>query len=303
LTAHPSGQQFEISCGEQRVTIVEVGGGVRSYQMGSRPVLDPYPADAICDGAHGAPLIPWPNRLEDGRYRFDNVDYQLPLTEPERGNAIHGLLRWRSWYSLEHETDRVVMGTRLHPLPGYPFALDVRISYQLVNDGLQVRTTATNVGEHACPFGSGQHPYLSSGEGLVDGCQLKLDARARVMTDERQLPIGREPVDGTLLDFRRARPIGDLRIDSGFTDLTRDPTGRATVTLSGADGATTVLWADESYSVIQLYTGDTLAPHRRRRGLAAEPMTCPPNAFRSGEGVTRLEPGETATSTWGVFMR
>ena len=52
----------------------------------------------LCDGAHGAPLIPWPNRLADGRYSFDGADHQLALTEPERHNAIHGLMRWRPWW-------------------------------------------------------------------------------------------------------------------------------------------------------------------------------------------------------------
>src|ERR1700716_2695147 len=93
----PSGEQHRIALGDQRATIVEVGGGVREYAVAGRPGLDPYPLHAICDGAHGAPLIPWPNRLADGRYRFEGAGYRLALTEPERSNAIHGLMRWRSW--------------------------------------------------------------------------------------------------------------------------------------------------------------------------------------------------------------
>src|SRR5437016_6075237 len=131
----PSGEQFDIASGEHRATIVEVGGGVREYFVGDRPVLDPYPIDAMCDGARGAPLIPWPNRLAEGRYRFDGVDHQLPLSEPDRNNAIHGLLRWRSWRAVERSADRVVVGTTLHPMAGYPFALEVRIEYSLDDEG------------------------------------------------------------------------------------------------------------------------------------------------------------------------
>jgi aldose 1-epimerase len=299
----PSGEQFAIACGEQRAIVVEVGGGVRSYDVGSRPVLDPYPAHAICDGAHGAPLIPWPNRLAGGRYRFEGLDHQLALTEPEQGNAIHGLLRWRPWRALEHEGHRVVVGTRLYPTPGYPFALEVTVAYELGDTGLLVQTSATNVGEQACPYGSGQHPYLSPGSGTLDDCLLALDARTRIVTDEREVPTSVAPVDGTVLDFRRPTRIGGLEIDTGFTDLARDADGRATVRLSAPDGAAVELWADDTYSVIQLYTGDTLAPGRRRLGLAAEPMTCPPNAFQSGEGVVRLEPGDSLLSSWGVGLR
>ena len=93
----PSGDQFEISFGAQRATIVEVGGGLREYGVGDRDVLEPYALGDMCDGAHGAPLIPWPNRLADGRYQFDGTDFQTALTEPDKHNAIHGFLRWRSW--------------------------------------------------------------------------------------------------------------------------------------------------------------------------------------------------------------
>ena len=89
----PSGEQFELVHDDHRATVVEVGGGIREYAVGERPVLDPYPVQEMCDGAHGMPLIPWPNRLADGRYSSEGEDYQLPLTEPEAGNAIHGLLR------------------------------------------------------------------------------------------------------------------------------------------------------------------------------------------------------------------
>jgi len=204
MTAAPSGDQFEIRHGEQRATIVEVGGGVREYSVGDRAVLEPYPLDATCDGAHGTPLIPWPNRLGDGRYRFDGVDHQVALTEPDKHNAIHGFLRWRSWRAVEHVDHRVVVHTRIHPLPGYPFTVDVSIAYELGDGGLTVSTTATNLSDGPAPYGCGQHPYLSPGEGLIDDCTFELDARTRLLTDpERQIPTGREAVDASRRPGRR----------------------------------------------------------------------------------------------------
>ncbi|HVA21840.1 MAG TPA: aldose 1-epimerase family protein [Candidatus Micrarchaeia archaeon] len=300
----PSGEQFEIRWGDQRATIVEVGGGVRAYTVGDRAVLDPYPLESMCDGAHGAPLIPWPNRLADGAYRFDGVDHQVALTEPGKRNAIHGFLRWRSWQARQRGPARVVMGTRLYPLMGYPFTLEVLVAYQLGPGGLAVTTTATNLGERACPYGAGQHPYLSPGQGPIDACTLQLDARTRILTDSaRQLPTGREPVAATRYDFRAGQRLGDLRVDFAFTDLARDQDGRAWARLSAPDGRRAELWVDETYPVLELYTGDTLAPARRRLGLGAEPMTCPPNGLQSGEGVIRLEPGQAVTTTWGARLR
>jgi aldose 1-epimerase len=301
----PSGEQFEISYGDQRVTVVEVGGGVRSYIKGERDVLQPYAVDATCDGAHGAPLIPWPNRVADGRYSFDGRPYQLALTEPDKHNAIHGLLRWRNWRVLARSNEQVVVGTRLHPCPGWPFALDVEIAYTLGAEGLTVETRANNIGVAACPYAAGQHPYLSPPpQTAVDVCALELPAEVLILTDpDRGLPVGAEPVQGTAYDFRSPREIGSVQLDNAFTELQRDRDGRAWARLACPDGHTVEWWADPSYPVMQVYTGDTLAPERRRTGLAVEPMTCAPNGLQTGESIVRLEPGESHVAAWGVRLR
>ena len=300
----PSGDQFTITHGDQRAVVVEVGGGVREYTDGGRPVLDPYPVDALCDGAHGTPLIPWPNRLADGRYRFDGVDYEVPLTEPAKGNAIHGFLRWRPWQATRGRTNAVTMRTQLPPQPGYPFRLDVEVRYELSDDGLTVTTTAANLATAAAPYGFGQHPYLSPGHGRIDDAGLELHAGTRITTDpHRQLPTGTEPVAGTEFDFGTPRKLEATSTDFAFTDLHRDAGGLAWVRLRGPDGATAELWADDSLPYLALYTGDTLAPGRRRRGLGVEPMTCPPNAFQTREHLVRLEPGASKTVRWGVRLR
>ncbi|PKW27271.1 aldose 1-epimerase family protein [Phycicoccus duodecadis] len=299
----PSGAQYPITHGDQHATVVEVGGGIRAYEVGGRDVLQPYALDQMCDGAHGAPLVPWPNRLGDGRYRFDGEDHQVPLTEPEKGNAIHGFLRWQPWSCVTHEEGHVVMGTTLFPRPGYPFTLGVRVGYRLDDEGLSVTTSATNLGDRPAPYACGQHPYLAPADGLVDDCTLRLEASTRILTDpQRQLPTGREDVTGTAYDFREGRRLGDLAVDDAFTDLRRDERGRAWVSLESADGEVVGLWVDRAYPVVEIFTGDTLAPDRRRRGLGAEPMTGPPNAFQSGIGVARLDPGDTFRATWGVSL-
>jgi aldose 1-epimerase len=298
----PSGEQFEISCGEQRAVIVEVGGGVREYRVGDRHVLDPYRVDEMCDGAHGAPLVPWPNRLAGGRYSFDGVDYQVALTEPASNTAIHGFMRWRNWEMLAQEQSRVVVGSVLRPLTGYPFCLDVRVAYDLGDLGLRVATTATNVGETAAPWACGAHPYLSPGAGLIDAATLEFAAGRRIETDARRLPSGDVPVAGTPYDFSAPRPIGDVCIDFAFKQVARDADGRAWVRLTGTDGRTAQLWCDHSYLLVEVYTGDTLAPQKRRQGLGVEPMTAPPNAFATGENLLRLDPGESTTHVWGAQL-
>ncbi len=299
-TAAPSGEQIELAFAEQRAVVVEIGGGLRTYSAGGRELLDGY---ADRRGLHLGPgqvLIPWPNRLEDGSYEFDGRSHQLPLSEPDRRNAIHGLVRRASWSVAEREPDRAVVEYMLEPRAGYPFTLELSIEYALSATGLRVRTTATNTGSETCPYGSGAHPYLSIGSTPIDPAVLRVPARTVLRCDERGLPVGSDAVEGTENDFRRGRPIGSTRLDHAFTDLEWADDGLARVELRDSDaGVGLTLWVDESYPYLMLFSGDPL-PDVDRRSLAVEPMTCPPNAFRTGEALIRLAPGDSVTSTWGI---
>ena len=296
----PSGEQIEIAAGGQLAVVVGAGGGLRMYSAAGRELLDGYAVDEPCTSGRGQVLIPWPNRLEDGAYEFDGQRHQLPLTEPGTRTAIHGLVREAAWAVAEREAHRVVVQHALEPRPGYPFSLELSIEYALSESGLRVRTTATNAGREACPYGSGAHPYLAVGTATVDSAVLRAPGQTVLRSDERGLPVGAGSVESTEYDFRRPRAIGATRLDHAFTDLERGEDGLARVELGDPRhprGRT--LWVDGSYPYLQLFTGDPL-PDVARRSLAVEPMTCPPNAFRTGEALIRLEPGESFTGAWGI---
>jgi aldose 1-epimerase len=295
--------QIEIVRGEQRLGAVELGGGLRSYEVAGRDLLDGFPPGERPASGRGQVLAPWPNRIEDGSYEFDGKRMQLPLTEPEHGNAIHGLVRRAPWSVVELVPERVVMGYVLEPQPGYPFPLALNIEYALSGAGLTVTTTARNIGPEPCPYGSGQHPYLTLGTPTVDTLRLRVPGRTVVFADKRGLPMRDEPVDGTSYDFRAGRTIGATVLDNAYTGLERGADGRARVLLDDPDSdAGITLWVDESYPWLMVFTGDPL-PDVARRSIAIEPMTCPPNAFRTGESLIRLEPGESTASTWGIEPR
>jgi aldose 1-epimerase len=301
VTVLPTGEQFVLRSAGAEAVVVEVGGGLRSYRAGGRDVVDGFAEREMAPDARGQLLAPWPNRLRDGRYTWDGVEHATPVSEPETGNAIHGLVRHVAWQVVDRTSDAVRLEHLLHPQPGYPFTLRLSVTYELSPDGLRVQTTATNEGDLGLPYGEGHHPYLAAGAGLlVDDCTLVAPGATRLDTDERQLPIGSEPVEGTRYDLRAGRVVGDLLIDHCFTDLERDADGLAWVRLTGPHGRGSAVWLDAAYSHLQLFTGDVVAEPRRRRGLAVEPMTCPPNAFATGESVIRLEPGESVTGSWGI---
>jgi aldose 1-epimerase len=298
--ASPSGEQFEIEHEDQRAVVVEVGGGLRTYTVGEREVLDGYDAGEMCSSGRGQVLVPWPNRIADGRYEFGGRDHQLAIDEPGRQSAIHGLVRWSGWNVAEREAHRLVVEHRLHPRPGYPFVLDLRVEYDLSDQGLRVETTATNVGVEPCPFGAGAHPYFLPDTAHVDEARLRLPARRVLVADENGTSFDSSPVAGTAFDFLQERAVGPTALDHCFADLERDDDGLARATLSGPETVVT-LWMDDAYGYVTLYTGDD-RPDVGRRSIAIEPMTCPPQAFRSGESVLVLDPGDTVSATWGLSL-
>jgi aldose 1-epimerase len=299
----PSGRQVEIHHRRQRAIVVEVGGGLREYQVDGQPVLEGYALQHMADGGRGQPLLPWPNRLCDGRYVFGGQQLQLPIDEVSRHNAIHGLTRWLSWSVGDLLSAKARMEHTIHPRPGYPFALQLSIEYALSDAGLTVRTMARNIGQDALPFGAGQHPYVTVGTPLVDSATLQVPAESRLELDsDRRLPTGRAlSVEATDHDFRAPRPIGPLLLDDCYTDLRRDSDGLARVILSDPRaGRSVVLWMDQRCRFVMVFSGDSLAAERRRRGLAVEPMTCPPDAFRSQTDLIVLEPDESIAFEWGL---
>ena len=291
MELRPSGEQHEIAFAGQRAVVTEVGATLREYSVAGRQVIEGFGPGEVCSGGRGQVLAPWPNRVRDGSYEFGGTRHQLARSEPERHNAIHGLVRWVPWRLLDRTPNRVQLGFTIHPQPGYPFTIALSIRYTLGEAGLRVSLLARNRGDAAAPFGSGQHPYLRPAGRLIDGAQLRVPARSHVELDQRLIPTGRLlSVSGGPLDYREQRPLGATVLDTCFTDFSEPY-----VELDG-----TRLWWDALHPYVQLFSGDTLGPGRRRTGLAVEPMSCPPDAFNSGTGLVILEPDGEWSGRWGI---
>jgi aldose 1-epimerase len=296
-----TGAQYEITAGDFQATVTELGAGLRALSLRGKPLIRTYGADELPPAGAGQLLAPWPNRIDHGRYSFGGVSYQLDLSEPARDSAIHGLTRWASWRITAQAPDHVELGLDLLGRTGYPFCLELRAAFRLSSDdGLEVTLTARNSGSRAAPFGTGAHPYFIVSDGLVDDCELQIPAGSWQPTDDRGIPAG-QPADvtGSEYDFRTGRKIGGTALDHAFTALARDADGRARARLSGP-AAEIALWLGPGYRWLQLFTGDPLGADARRRALAIEPMTCPPNAFVTGFDLATVEPGDSLAYRWGV---
>jgi aldose 1-epimerase len=300
----PSGEQFEITGGGYRAVVTECGATLRLLEYAGRSVVHGFDEDEMSTAARGQLLVPWPNRIRDGAYSFDGRDLQLGLTEPGRGNASHGLARWAAWTPEEHAGSSVSLGYRLMAQSGYPWTIDLHVLYDLSADGLTVTQTATNLSDRPAPYASGAHPYLTAGDGPVDGWELTLPASLRLLPDDRLLPVGEEDVSGTPYDFRVARPVRDTVLDHAFGGLERDEDGVATTFVRDpGSGRGAALWVDRHHPWLMVFSADD-GWDPPRQALAVEPMTAPPDAFRSGRDLTTLapagHPGDEASVSWGI---
>ena len=301
MTTPLTGQQYEIQAGRYAAAVTALGATLRSLTSDGAPLVTSFDPDELPPHGAGQLLAPWPNRVDRGTYTFDGATYHLALSEPAKSNAIHGLTRFTLWDLVAHEPASVTLRSRAHGAQGYPFAVQVDATYALDEaHGLAVTITAANVGSRPAPWGTAHHPSLTVATRRVDDAELTLPAAAWLPVDDRLIPTGPpQDVAGTEYDFRTPRKLDAMVLDTAFTGLSRDGDGLAWVIVEGG-GARTGLWMDASYGWVQVFTSDPLEPEHCRAALAVEPMTCPPNAFASGEDRIRLAAGESVTHRWGL---
>jgi aldose 1-epimerase len=288
--------EVAIRSGAARLVVDLRGGGPRELTVGDRHVLDGYPAGTVPSGRRGGVLIPWPNRVRDGRWTWEGRTYQLEVGSPEKPAAAHGLVTAQPWSVLAQDDDRVSVGTVVEPRSGYPFRLAAALDYALTADRLAVTVRVRNAGGSSAPLGVGLHPYLAVGaaeDGDVGRAELRLPARTALDVADGLPTGGRRPFDGAV------GRIGDRAFDDPLTDLERDADGWARVVVSGPAGGVE-LAVDAAWRWLQVYTGDTLPEGQRRRSIAVEPMTCPPNALADGVDLVVLRPGEDWSGTWAL---
>lgn len=195
----PQGTRHEISAGGYTAVVAEVGASLVSLTGPHGHLVRTTPPGHLRAGCSGAILAPWPNRIRDGRYAFGGQTHQLPLTEPGRGNASHGLALWERWRVAgvgagtdaagtspgeesgvesgagtaegsdaqggpaevaDAASDAVELLLDLVPQPGYPFPLRLTARYEVSAAGLSWSVTAENTGADYAPYAVAGHPYL-----------------------------------------------------------------------------------------------------------------------------------------------
>lgn len=261
-------------------------------------------------GSHFAILTPFGGRVADARYAFAGRDYDLqPGTTGSARGFRHGFVRDADFAiaSLASNTTSAtaILTTRIRPHPGYPFAIDLAVTFSLAHAGLTLALSMRNVGEHAAPCFCGWHAYFRVAPGKIADWTLAIPAKATIATDAALIALpgaaAYVPLDAApALDFRQARRIGDSVLDNGFAGLAVAVDGHMHSQLTDpATGFALDVWQERG--VMHAFTGDTLGAGARS-AVALEPMECMANAFNRADcaAAIQLEPGAERIFRCGV---
>lgn len=342
--------ELVLNAGDYEAHINHVGASLRSLTFKGHPLTDTYSlddGDTSDDGSGGIPfcagivLAPWPNRVRDGAFTYQGESYNLELTEPERDNAIHGLVGTRVWQdttpdSANEGTDHRVgeLTGHIAPTTGWPWAMTVTARFELNEDaGLTATYTVSNDSEDVAPVAFGVHTYLNAWGTPLDECTayvpvtdcLPLDSERNLPVEplrlvplregnaqaETQLGIPRDDGDNaretanlpSSLDFESGQPLHGVWLDHAFVDA-RSAAEPRRIQLVHTSGHGVELTADPAMNWFQIFTAD---PNHgqgfpgRGRALAVEPQTASPDALRSGVGLVDLAPG--SVTTYSITMR
>jgi aldose 1-epimerase len=246
-------------------------------------------------------LFPFPNRIRDGRSSWEGKDYQLPINDPQKKNAIHGFVCRRPWRVVDQGGDDSsawltgeFLGSRDAPECRSLWPADYRIlvTYCLNAGKLRIEATVDNPDRVGLPFGLGYHPYFR-----VTGNDSKIQVPAgEFWALEESLPSGtREPVEG-VRDLNQPRRFGELTVDDVLTELPSQPSSDGLCLRGNIQDATSILkvLTSASFREMVVFT----PPHRQ--AFCIEPYTCTTDAINLQQrgvdaGLIVLAPGQSWT--------
>jgi aldose 1-epimerase len=301
---NPTGRPIVLERDGVRAELGTVAAVLRSLTVDGADLTLPIPADRAPGMCNGVILSPWPNRVRDARWMLDGTEQHLDITEPALGGALHGLLQFADYEITEQSADAVTLAATIFPQHGWPFLVETWVRYELAPDGLAVTHGARNLSAARAPYATGSHPYLRVGDAAIAELELTVQASSYFEVDERLNPVAERPVAGTAYDLRTARLVGGLALDTAFGEVQHAnvAAGRGDVAwLSAPNGSRTILWQSTEWGYLQVFTTHEMdSAAGPIDAIAIEPMTAPPDALNSGQGLIWLEPGTTWEGSWGL---
>lgn len=292
---------IKLVAGNSAAEISTTGASLLSLNLSGNQVIEKLrvPRPELYEGVV---MAPWSSRIKDGSWQGeDGTSYQLPINEPARSNALHGLV-FDKTFSIKRKTDSSVeLEITISPTSGYPFEILLTVSYELEDAELIVGFRAKNLSETRSPFGIAFHPYLST-KWFGDSAKVVSDAQVVLDLDENLIPKGKLKANETAKDLSLGKLIKAAGLDDGFSQLDFEEYFAITK-LVGDSGQGVEVWQDEIFKHLVIYTTDEFETESGVITAAAiEPSTAPANAFNSKEDLIWLAPKEASSGSWGIRL-
>ena len=302
-----SGVQFSLKKtspnGELSAVISSVAAALVSLQIDGREFLVPGPNRTRTAFLEGVVMAPWVNRLDEARWMSSTGPQQLPITDPINRLSNHGLLLEHEYEVMHRAEDAIHLKGKLPAVSGYPFELEIRVTYTLTDEGIAVEFEALNQSASEAPFAIGSHPYLQISPFDTADLVLTTTAASVVLTDDRMLPVQKIATAGTDFDLSAGRPLSKTHLDNSFTDLAFDNEAKAHTYLEAPDGTVVDLWQSRELKHTCIFSPDNSpAADGTIKAVAIEPQTSAANSFNTGKDLIWLQPGQIWGASWGITV-
>jgi aldose 1-epimerase len=226
----PSEARLTISSGSSTCVIdARHGGSIASWHVDGQPMLRSAAGTATDARSMASfPLVPYSNRIADGRFSWDGKAHQLKPNWDGEPHAIHGIGMALPWSVEISEPDSVSLLLDYDGTGNWPFAFEAEQRFTVDEDVLTIELWVTNVEERPVPAAFGHHPYFDA-----DGAVLRFAATDVWRNDERTLPAEAMAPKDTY-DFTSGAAVAGRSVDNGY---------------GGWDGRATILWADRELAL------------------------------------------------------
>jgi aldose 1-epimerase len=274
--------------------IIPAYGGMLTQLNWDGNVIDIPFADKFANNENpyhpSALLSPWVNRVRNGNYSFEGRNYQLPINEPNLGNAIHGLLA-RKPFELCQDNSKATLSYRYTAEEkAYPFPFEMRLTYSFTEENIfQLCFTAKNTGEGNLPFACGWHPYFNLTEGNLADWSIRFDSVSKFHSDSQMIPLREENYDA-----RAGVNLGEEVLDNVFRLKSKE---KHITQLYNKSKKESLYFEQSSIDFPFLVV---FAPENSNC-VAIEPMSANTDAFNTGDGLRILAPGESFDSTVKIW--
>ena len=299
-------EQVHIGNGENELSFVPSNGGFVTdlkFKLNNRTfnIIDGYQDEESLinkDYYKSAFLLPFPNRLNEGKYTYKGKNYEFPINDTECNNALHG---FEDCYEMQlqdvrlnGENAEVVLHHSYNGQnPAYPFPFEFTVIYTLSeNNSFECEVKIENPNDFTIPIGFGWHPYFKLGNLPVEKLELQMPTVDQVLIDDRMLPTGEFKSVNTYNLFTN---LTGKEFDTCFKSID----GSVSEVVINAASINTKLsyWQEnEAFPYFQVF----IPP--KRKSIAIEPMTCNVNAFNRPDDLKELNGNERLRGKFGVLV-